>query len=217
MRRTIRLVIFDLDGTLTPVDSLWSYLHDAFGTWDKGRIAAQRYRKGEISYKEWAETDAQCWAGVSLVTLSEVLGKIPYRTGVRTVFDHLKLKSVKTAIVSAGLSVLANKLAGELDADFAEANDLEVNDGALTGGIRVKVAVDEKAKIIREIAAKTSIPIGEVALVGDRANDLPLEDCLRIAFNPKDELTRERADVIIEDDDLSRILPYLDRELREAY
>ena len=217
MQRRIRLVIFDLDGTLTRVDSLWSYLHDAFGTWDKGRIAAQRYRKGEITYKEWAETDARCWAGVSLVTLSEVLGKIPYRTGVGTVFDHLKLKSVKTAIVSAGLSVLADKFAGELGADFAEANDLEVNDGALTGGIMVKVAVDEKAKIIREIAARTSIPINEVALVGDRANDLPLGDCLRIAFNPKDELAKERADVIIEDDDLSRILPYLDRELREAY
>jgi len=56
-----------------------------------------------------------------------------------------------------------------------------------------------------------------VALVGDRANDLPLGDCLRIAFNPKDELAKERADVIIEDDDLSRILPYLDRELREAH
>jgi hypothetical protein len=33
--------------------------------------------------------------------------------------------------------------------------------------------------------------------------------CFKIAFDPKDELARKRADVIIEDDDLSRILPYL--------
>jgi phosphoserine phosphatase len=209
MRKTIRLVVFDLDGTLTPVDSLWKYLHDAFGTWEKGRIAAERYRKGEISYTDWAEADARCWTGVSLVTLSEVLGKIPYRNGVRTVVDHLKHNSVKTAIVSAGLSVLADKFARELNADFAEANDLEVNDGALTGGIRVKVSVTEKGKVIQEIAAKTRISMEEVALVGDRANDLPLDACLRIAFDPKDELAREKADVIIEDDDLSRILPYL--------
>jgi len=207
--RRIRLVVFDLDGTLTPVDSLWRYLHDAFGTWERGRIAAQRYRKGEISYKDWAEADARCWTGISVDTLSDVLEKIPYRNGAREVFDHLRRNSVKTAIVSAGLSVLADKSARELEADFVAANDLEINDGALTGGIRVRVSVTEKGKIIREIAAKALVQVEEVAVVGDRANDLPLDDCLKIAFNPKDELARKKADVIIEDDDLSRILPYV--------
>ena len=209
MRRQIRLVVFDLDGTLTPVDSLWRYLHDAFGTWERGRIAAERYQKGEISYTEWAEADARCWTGISVVAISEVLEKISYRNGVRKVFDQLRRNSVKTAIVSAGLSVLADKSARELEADFVEANDLEVNDGVLTGGIRVRVSVTEKGKIIQEIAAKAFVKMEEVAVVGDRANDLPLDDCLKIAFNPKDELARKRADVIVEDDDLSRILPYL--------
>lgn len=209
MHRRIRLVVFDLDGTLTPVDSLWKFLHDAFGTWAKGHVAAERYRKGEISYTEWAEADARCWAGVSIVALSEVLGKIPYRNGVRRVFEHLKRSSVKTAIVSAGLSILADKFAWELEADFVEANELEVNDGTLTGNIRVKVSVTEKGTVIQAIAEKAHVRVSEVAVVGDRANDLPIDDCLKIAFNPKDELARERADVIIEDDDLSRILPYL--------
>jgi len=209
MRRSIRLVVFDLDGTLTPVDSLWKYLHDAFGTWERGRIAAQRYRNGEISYAEWAMADARCWAGISVAALSDVVGKVPYREGVKQVFEELKRNSIKTAIVSAGLSVLADKSARELDADFVEANDLEVNGGTLTGGIKVKVSVAEKEKVIREIAAKALVRVEEVAVVGDRANDLTLEECFRIAFDPKDELARKRADVIIEDDDLSRILPYL--------
>jgi phosphoserine phosphatase len=208
-RRTIRLVVFDLDGTLTPVDSLWRYLHDAFGTWEKGRIAAERYRNGEISYKEWAETDARCWAGVSLDTLSSILEEIPTRKGARTVFTHLKHNSVKTAIVSAGLSILTDKVARELEADFAESNDLDIDEGALTGGIRVKVAVTEKAKIIQDIASRAGIHIEQVALVGDQANDLPLDSCLKIAFNPKDELARKKADIIIEDDDLGRILQFL--------
>jgi phosphoserine phosphatase len=121
----------------------------------------------------------------------------------------LRHNSVKTAIVSAGLSVLADKFAKELEADFIEANDLEVNDGVLTGGIRVKVSVTEKGKVIQEIAGKAFVRIGEVAVIGDRVNDLPLDDCLKVAFNPKDELARKRADVVIEDDDLSRILPFL--------
>jgi len=209
MRGTIRLVVFDLDGTLTPVDSLWKYLHDAFGTWERGRQAAHRFLKGEISYTQWAEADASCWAGISTVILSEVIDKVPYRRGVRQVFEYLRDHSVKTAIVSAGLSVLANKSARELGADFVEANDLEVSEGALTGGIRVRVSVTDKGKTIQEIAAKAFVSVENVAVVGDRANDLPLDNCLKIAFNPKDELARRRADVIIEDDDLSRILPYL--------
>lgn len=209
MPRQIRLAVFDLDGTLTPVDSLWRYLHDAFGTWENGRVTAQQYRNGEISYTEWAEADARCWTGISVIILSEVLGTIPYRNGVKQVFDQLRHNSVKTAIVSAGLSILADKFARELEADFVEANDLEVNDAVLTGGIRVKVSVTEKGKVIQEIAAKAFVRIEEVAVIGDRADDLPLVDCLKIAFNPKDELARRKADVIIEDDDLSRILPFL--------
>lgn len=209
MPRQIRLAVFDLDGTLTPVDSLWRYLHDAFGTWEGGRISAQRYYNGEISYAEWAEADARCWTGISTVFLSEVLETIPYRDGVKQVFNRLRRSCVKTAIVSAGLSVLADKFAKELEADFMEANDLEVNNGILTGRIRVRVSVTEKGKIVREIAAKALVEIDEVAVIGDRANDLPLDDCLKIAFEPKDELAREKADVIIEDGDLSKILPFL--------
>ena len=193
MSRQIRLVVFDLDGTLTTVDSLWKYLHDAFGTWDNGRVAEQRYRRGEISYKEWAETDARCWTGIPLETLLKALGQIPYSKGAEEVFKHLRAKHVKTAIVSAGLSILADKAARELGADLAISNELEILDGVLTGGIKVKVSVAEKAKIVKDIATQFAIPLQEIALIGDRANDLPLDDCLKIAYKPKDDAARSRA------------------------
>ena len=96
------MVVFDLDGTLTPVDSLWKYLHDEFGTWEHGRIAAKRYERGEISYKEWAETDAGYWAGASLSRITAALDRISYRPGAREVFRALRERSVKIAIISAG-------------------------------------------------------------------------------------------------------------------
>ena len=209
MKRNIRLVIFDLDGTLTPVDSLWRYLHDAFGTWERGKIAADKYRRGEISYKQWAETDAGSWAGESLSGVMRMLEQIPYRQGVREVFEELKRRQVKTAIVSAGLSLLANRAASELGADVAFSNELETNDGRLTGGITVKVAVNNKKEIIQRVANDLEVPMWEVALVGDRAFDLSHEECLRIAFKPKDEIARREADAVVWDDDLTRILQYL--------
>ncbi len=209
MNRNIRLVIFDLDGTLTPVESLWRYLHDTFGTWDQGKTAALRYKRGEISYKEWAETDAGCWTGKSVSQVTRVLERIPYREGTREVFEELKHRQVKTAILSAGLSVLANRIAKELGADMAVSNELETNDGRLTGGIRVKVAVNNKREIIEQIAAQLNVPIRSVALVGDQAFDLSHAECLRIAFRPKNETARREADFVVEENNLTRILQYL--------
>ena len=201
--------MFDLDGTLTPVDSLWRYLHDNFDTWDRGRTAAYRYRSGEISYKEWAETDASLWAGASLPYVRGILEGIPYRGGVAEVFRKLKARGVTIVVLSAGLSLLAEKAAKELGADLAIANDLLTKDGHLTGEIDVKVAVDNKHQIVKEIASKFSIPMQEIALVGDRGPDLANAECLKIAFMPKDEAARREADFVIERDDFSAILQYL--------
>jgi phosphoserine phosphatase len=209
MKRAIRLVIFDLDGTLTPVDSLWRFLHDEFGTWEQGRVASQRYRRGEITYKEWAETDAGYWTGAAVSTVMNALEKIQYREGVREVFSALKRKGVKIAIVSAGLSLLADKVAEELGADLVLSNELETNDGRLTGRITVRVPVNDKARIIEQIAEQLNVPIAETALVGDRAYDISNSKCLRIAYKPKDELARREADFVVEDDDLVRILQYI--------
>jgi len=203
------MVVFDLDGTLTPVDSLWRYLHEAFGTWEGGQIAAERYRNGEISYREWAEADAQYWAGASLPKVKRVLDGIPYREGAKEVFDELRQRGVKIVILSAGLSALAEKAARELGADLAIANELGTDDGRLTGKIEVKVAIDSKEKIVREVALGFGIPLREVALVGDRAFDLANPECLKIAFMPKDEVARLEAHRVIEGTDLREILQYL--------
>ena len=209
MKRNIRLVVFDLDGTLTPVESLWRYLHDAFGTWEKGRAAALKYQRGEITYKEWAETDAGYWAGASTADVMRILAQIPYRQGAEELFEELRRRQIKTAIVSAGLSLLANRAAKELGVDEAISNELETNDGRLTGGIRVRVAVHEKGDIIELVARQLKIPLNEVALVGDQAFDLSHPECLKIAFKPKNELARREADFVVDDDSLTSILQYL--------
>jgi phosphoserine phosphatase len=203
------MVVFDLDGTLTPVDSLWRYLHDAFGTWERAKAAAQRYRDGEISYKEWAETDARYWAGAPLTQMKVILDEIPYREGVREVFNELKKREVKTIILSAGLTLLAEKAAKELGADLSIANELRTDDGRLTGEIIVKVAVNNKEAIIERVASSLNVPLQEVALVGDRGFDLSNAECLKIAYKPKDEVARREADFIVENEDMRAILQYL--------
>ena len=207
--RRLRMVVFDLDGTLTPVDSLWRYLHDAFGTWGQAKDAAQKYRRGEISYKAWAETDAHYWAGAPLAQMKDILEEIPYGEGVREVFNELRKREVKTVILSAGLSILAEKAAKELGADLSIANELRTEKGRLTGEVIVKVAVNSKQEIIERLASQLNVPLQDVALVGDRGFDLPNEQCLKIAYKPKDEVARRKADFVVEDGDMRAILQYL--------
>lgn len=204
-----RLVVFDLDGTLTPVDSLWRYLHDSFGTWDRAKVAEQEYRRGEIAYKTWAERDARYWAGAPLTQMKSILEEIPYREGVREVFKELRMREVKTVILSAGLSILAEKAAKELGADLSIANELRTENGRLTGEVVVKVSVTGKQEIIERLASQMGVPLQDVALVGDRAFDLSNEQCLKIAYKPKDEVARREADFVVEDEDMRAILQYL--------
>ena len=209
MNRKIRLVVFDLDGTLTPVDSLWSYLHQALGTWETGRMTAERYMRGELTYQEWAEADAKCWVGVHVSRILEILDQIPYRDGADRVFRTLKERKIRTAILSAGLSILVDKAARRFGVDISLSNTLRSNDGRLTGEIDVRVGLREKKRLVEQIAEKLGVSLSEVALVGDRSNDLSHPECLRIAFKPKDAAARQLADFVVEDDDLSGILQYL--------
>jgi phosphoserine phosphatase len=203
------MIIFDLDGTLTPVDSLWRYMHESFGTLSQGMTVAQRYLNGEITYKEWAETDARSWAGAPLPRVMRVLDEIPYRKGARELFNDLRKRSVRIVILSAGLTLLAEKAAKELGADSFVANELLTDDGRLTGEIIVRVSVNNKDEIVQQIALEAKIPLEEVALVGDRGFDLANEECLKIAFLPKDELARRQAHFVVDYDDLRAILQYL--------
>ena len=202
------MVVFDLDGTLTPVDSLWTYLHDTFGTASRGKEAARKYWNGQITYTEWAEADAKCWSGISLAKLEDALNKIPLRKGAKKLFRTLNDRRVNTVILSAGLSILADKAREELNADLAIANDLVTRNGRLTGEIKVKVSLTEKMSLVKRIATIFDLQCKQIALVGDRSNDLTIPECIRIAIYPKDINTIRNADFVI--DDLIRILDVLD-------
>jgi HAD superfamily phosphoserine phosphatase-like hydrolase len=134
---------------------------------------------------------------------------IAYTVGAKEVFEELRRKNVKTAILSAGLTILADKALRDLNADFALANELLTNDGHFTGEITVKVAVNNKVAFVEQIAGEFGVPLREVALVGDRNFDLSMPECLKIAYKPKDEMAKQNADVVVVDDDLRTILQYL--------
>ena len=117
---------------------------------------------------------------------------------------------LQTAIVSAGLDILAEKVAKDIGIDYTFANEVKVgNDGRLTGEGVLHVELMHKDKNVKALAQELHLSLDECAAVGNSCFDIPmLEICgLGIAFNPEDACVVENADVVIEGKDLSKLIP----------
>jgi len=204
-------VVFDLDGTLTTVGSIWQYVHEALGTWDQGSQYARRFFEGQITYEQWARLDAALWAGVPLNALEPVLSSIRYMRGAEEVVSTLRRREIKVGTISAGLSVLADRATRDLRLDFSVANELVIKNGRLTGAIIVKVGFENKGDILRGLLQVLGLERFECAAVGDDLPDLGLfrESQLAIAFNPRHAEVERAAHVVVHGEDLRLILPYL--------
>ena len=207
--REFRAAIFDLDGTLTDTRSIWKHLHEKFGTWSVGKRTAEMYESGLIDYTQWARLDAACWRNVALSELLSALSDIRYTLGARETVEQLRNHSVRTGIVSAGLSVLADKAKLDLNADLAISNELKVSNGILTGDVLVRVGPGNKTSVIEEAAWLLGAEMQQTVVVGDNIFDIPGAAGLRIAFKPVTFQTRSAADVVIEEDDMRAIIDHI--------
>jgi len=205
----MRLVIFDLDGTLTKVESTWQYIHEKLGTWHAGKLSADDYWTGRISYRKWARLDSNMWRGVTLARLRSIVDTIPYVDGAAETVAELKRRGKFSGIVSAGISLLCDRVCRDLGMDFAVANELHVFRGKMTGGVTVNVSLGRKPSVMKRVAERLGFSLRQCAVVGDNTFDLPSEAGLRIAFNPKDANITEKCDIVVRGTDIRDILPHI--------
>jgi phosphoserine phosphatase len=129
--------------------------------------------------------------------------------GADKCLKKLREKNIKTAIVSAGLDLLANKTAKELGIDYVKANGIKTDEnGRLTGEGILNVKLMYKDLAVKSLLNELKIPLERVASVGNSCFDIPMLEItgLGIAFNPTDDCIKEAADITINGKDLSNIL-----------
>jgi phosphoserine phosphatase len=210
--RNFKLVIFDLDGTLTRERSIWEYIHVRLGKWYG---FAQEYQKqflaGKISYEEFCERDAQVWRGMKVEKLLEIVKAVPFHPGADELIAYLRQKGLKLSVVSSGLSILSNWVHQKYGFDYSVSNDLLQENGVLTGKVKIQVYYDKKAEWVKRILEKFKVRSEEVIAIGDSKGDLDMFQMVgfSIAFNSSCSDLDNIANVCIRSQDLADVIPKL--------
>jgi phosphoserine phosphatase len=204
------LVVFDVDGTLMKTFS-WQHLHEALGTWNQGRKYLEQFFDGCITYEEWARLDAALWRGQPVKKIQRIVDEMPYVDGARKVLTTLREAGFKVVLLSAGLSFVTERIRREIGVDAALANDLVVENGYLTGEVKVNVSFDKKDEALEPILKRFNVTTKECIAVGDDETLIPLfkKVGFAIAFNPSGEKVKRHADVVVKSDSLLDVLPLI--------
>jgi phosphoserine phosphatase len=207
MRRGMRLIVMDVDSTLIRGEVIEMLAAHAGCEAEVARVTEQAMR-GELDFAQSLRDRVALLAGLDAGALDKVYDALELAPGARTTVRVLKRLGYRFAIVSGGFSQLTDRLADELGIDFCVANELEVEDGRLTGRL-VGDIVDRagKAAALRRFAAESGVPLNATIAIGDGANDIDMLNAagLGIAFNAK-PVVQEAAHAAVN-------VPYMDAVL----
>jgi len=205
MEKTIRAVLFDLDGTLVhypgvPFESSWGALGVAAGLKEEWEALLSRYLDRPDSYPKWVRENAALLRGVPLSRVLPKLFPPPYAPGVPEAIAELRRRGYVLGIVSSGLALVAERVRKELGLDFAVANELLVENGRFTGEAVLRVGLWDKLRVVEAEAARRGLSLAEVAFVGDHLNDVPVLKAVGcgLAYAPKDPQVAAAARHVLE-------------------
>jgi phosphoserine phosphatase len=217
-RRNRRLFAFDMDSTLIEGEVI-DELAKLAGAADEVVKVTEAAMRGEIEFQESFRRRVALLRGLPEAKVLDLLTAIPLVQGAEQLIGTLKMLGYKTAILSGGFNFFARHLQTQLGIDYVFANDLDMQDGVVTGEVRNPI-VDgpRKAELLRQIARQENISLEQVVAVGDGANDLPMLGIagMGIAFRAK-PLVRQTASHAVSFlglDSLLYLIGVRDRDLR---
>lgn len=209
-RRSRRLICFDMDSTLIHTECIDEMAEKA-GVGEQVREITASAMRGEIDFIESFTRRVALLKGLDVGVLDEIGRNLPYNEGLERMMKILKMVGYKTAILSGGFTYFGKILQQKFGFDYVYANELEIENGKLTGRF-VGDVVDgrRKAELLKLLCQFEGINLAQSVAVGDGANDIPMLSLagLGVAYHAKPKV-RENASQNITSIGLDGILYFL--------
>lgn len=211
-----KLAAFDMDSTLINIECI-DEIADAAGR--KAEVAAitEAAMRGEITdFKDSLRRRLALLRGVPEAALVEVYSqRLQLNPGVEKTIAAFKAAGIKLLLVSGGFTFFTDRIRDRLGFDFARANVLEIDNGALTGRLVHQpwgdiVDGEEKKRTLLEIGSQLGVAPHQTMAIGDGANDLPMMSVagLSVAYHAKPKV-REAAMIAINEGGMDELLKAL--------
>ncbi|MBZ2190265.1 phosphoserine phosphatase SerB [Alcanivorax sp. JB21] len=197
-RRNRRLVVFDMDSTLIESEVIDELAQEA-GVGEQVAAITERAMRGELDFDQSFRERVALLKGLDARALQQVQQRIRLTEGAERLIGTLKALGYRTAILSGGFTWFGEYLQQKLGIDHVHANQLEIENGHVTGRVVGSIVNGQrKAELLQDIARREGISLEQVIAVGDGANDLPMLGIagLGIAFRAK-PMVKETAEQAI--------------------
>lgn len=206
-----KLVVLDVDSTLIRQEVI-ELLAAHVGREAEVAAVTERAMRGEIDFAASLRERVAVLEGLPASAINDVSAAVRLSPGAKVLVQTLLREGHAVAAVSGGFSQVLDPLAAHLELTRAAANELEIQDGVLTGRVAGRI-VDRamKAEVMGQWAQELGVAPEDVMAVGDGANDIDMARAagLSVAYRAKPAL-REVADTQVSIPNLDALRFFLD-------
>ena len=211
-----QLIVFDVEGVLIPKNRFIYETGKSLGFFQLIRVLIFGffYEIGFLSLKTALSHIFYLMKGIRINVLINIFNNIPFIPHIKNIFQQLKKRNFKIALISSGLpSILVRNLGDFLGVDYTYGVEIGIENDLLTGEISGDVIdVNGKLKVLKKILIAEGLNQKDCVIIGDDRNNksIFLPQAHKIGFNP-DFILRIKADNVV-NGNLVGIIPIIDKK-----
>jgi phosphoserine phosphatase SerB len=168
-----RLAVFDMDSTLVQQECI-DEMAEVAGVGEEVKQITLRAMNGELDFESALRARVALLTGLQADELFQhICRNLEYTPGASFMAATLQRLGLTLAVVSGGFTSVVSAVKDFLKLHHAYANELEITDSKLTGGLAPgSPIVDSKSKLfhLKRLAETNQLPLEQSIAVGDGAN-----------------------------------------------